>query len=309
MPKLNLLILFSLLVIVVSFSLVSAQDAPVLSKVEVDIWPEFDRPTMLVIYHLTLSSQTRLPAEIAFLIPNSAGSPHAVAVRQPDESLLSVPYSLERQNDQTRVILQATAPEIQLEYYDTALVKENSDRSYTFDWPGEFQVETFVISVQKPRTAKSIFFLPSTFAAKTGSDGLTYYLMNVGPLTQGQKFEVKLSYQKDNDELSYEMMPVAPIEPLDDTTIGFTNLTDILPWILGVLGFTLLFGGAFWYWRSGTKKTGFLLSNPEKPGTDSGPPANPAQDIQYVYCHACGKRASPGDHFCRTCGTALRMRQ
>jgi uncharacterized OB-fold protein len=27
---------------------------------------------------------------------------------------------------------------------------------------------------------------------------------------------------------------------------------------------------------------------------------------EYVYCSQCGKRATPGDRFCRTCGSELR---
>ena len=301
-----LLVLFLMLI---SFKLTQAQAETVISSIMVDLWPEFDRPSMLVIYHMTLSPQVNLPAEISFPIPRSAGSPHAVAIKQPDNNLISVPYTLERRDDWRFVVFQATAPEIQLEYYDFSLIMDGVDRFYTYSWPGAYPVDAFILTIQQPRSASGMLFRPSMFAAKSGADGLTYYLMNVGALTIGQQFEVSLTYQKETDVLSYSDMPVAPVEPLNDTTVGFTNLSGKLPWVLGSLGLLLIFGGALWYWRTGLKKTGsrsieYILQKIENTPTQSQ-----SGEIEFAYCPACGKRASPGDRFCRTCGTVLHPQQ
>ena len=66
------------------------QDIP-FSSVEVDLWPEFDRPTMLVIYHITLPAQAKLPAPMSLRIPASVGTPNAVAAKQPDGALVDHP--------------------------------------------------------------------------------------------------------------------------------------------------------------------------------------------------------------------------
>lgn len=297
-----LLVLFLMLI---SFKLTQAQADTVISSIKVDLWPEFDRPSMLVIYHMTLSPQVYLPAEISFPIPRSAGSPHAVAIKQPDNNLISVPYTLERQDEWRYVVFQATAPEIQLEFYDSSLIMDGVDRFYTYYWPGDYPVDAFIITVQQPKSASGMLFRPSMFAAKSGSDGLTYFLMNVGALTKGQQFEVSLTYQKETDVLTYSDMPVAPVEPLDDTTVGFTNLSDILPWVLGSLGLLLIFGGGTWYWRTGLKKTGSRSTEHFQQKTENTTSHTQPGDIEFAYCPACGKRASPMDRFCRTCGTAL----
>ncbi len=98
--------------ILFSFVSVQAQAEPVLASISVDLWPEYDRSSMLVIYHMILSPEVVLPAELSVPIPAGAGSPHAVAIRQPDNSLITVPYTLERQKDWAVVVFQATAPEI-----------------------------------------------------------------------------------------------------------------------------------------------------------------------------------------------------
>jgi hypothetical protein len=79
-----------------------------------------------------------------------------------------------------------------------------------------------------------------------------------------------------------------------------------LPWILGFLGIALIAGGGWWYWRSGLSKerSPAGAARPRrKPSTSREPAASPEG---YVYCHECGKRAGPGDRFCRACGARLR---
>jgi hypothetical protein len=78
-----------------------------------------------------------------------------------------------------------------------------------------------------------------------------------------------------------------------------------LPWILGILGVALIVGGGLWYWQSGKqsatdksrrrRRTARLKVSDETAAGDE------------VYCQNCGKRASVGDRFCRTCGTKLRI--
>ena len=60
----------------------AAQEKISLSQLEIDLWPEFDQPSMLVIYKATLPSGVSLPVDLTFRIPLAAGSPSAVAVQQ-----------------------------------------------------------------------------------------------------------------------------------------------------------------------------------------------------------------------------------
>ena len=46
-----------------------AQEPVRFSEVEVSLWPEYDRPTVLVIYRITLSADTTLPVNLSVQIP------------------------------------------------------------------------------------------------------------------------------------------------------------------------------------------------------------------------------------------------
>jgi hypothetical protein len=283
-----------------------AQEPLALSAVKVSLWPEFDRPNTLVIYRLTLPPQTTLPVEMSVRIPASTGSLNAVAANHPDGSLLNLTYSLEDDGEWTRVVFQATTPEVQLEYYDNSLVKEGTARRYEYRWPGDYAANSFVIEVQQPVGASDMRISPSLGAGNPGSDGLNYYTSEVGPLSQGQGFTISLAYQKADDSLSQDSVSVAPSAPLVDSASG-SNWSSALPYLLGGLGVLLLGGGAYWYWRSGQQEAPQVrrkrgarrkaAERSEPPGEASG----------YVYCHHCGKRAAQGDRFCRACGTQLRI--
>jgi hypothetical protein len=147
-------------------------------------------------------------------------------------------------------------------------------------------------------------------------DGLTYFRANEGALTKGQSFDITLDYDKTSDALSASSMPIAPKEPITENTTGRTAWAAVLPWVLGGLGVLLIAGGIVWYWQSGRQPSSTTRRGRHKPSAASQPAAGEATfdpgkaatpaDGKYIYCHQCGKRAGPGDRFCRACGTPLR---
>jgi hypothetical protein len=279
-----------------------------LSSVEVDLWPEFDRPAMLVIYRFTLSPLATLPAEMRLRIPDSAGAPNAVAAGTPDGSLINIPYDLEEAGGGwSWLVFQATTSELQVEYYDPGLVKDGSARHFEYTWPGDFAVDAFAVEVQQPVGASEMRIKPGMFSANEGRDGLMYYTLDVGSLTADQPVEITVDYQKADERLSSSGQPLESSGPLDDTALGRKSMTEVLPWLLGLLGMLLIVGGGLWYWRSGhqepqTKRRRGSRRKPTAQGELGG-----VLEGEHVYCHQCGKRAASGDRFCRTCGTQLRL--
>jgi len=301
----RIIAIFILMVLLFPFN-TFAQVEPPLAAVSVDLWPEFDRPTTLVIYHITLSSQVSLPYQMSVRIPAAAGAPHAVAVQQPGGALISVPFEQEPEVGWTRVIFQATAPEIQLEYYDPGLEIDGNRRSFQYTWPGDYAVDAFSVEIQRPIGASEVQIKPGMVSSRQGTDGLTYYQMNVGPLSKSQTFEISVEYLKETAELSFSNLTVAPSAALDGPNSGKASMTSFLPWILGFLGLALIIGGAVWYWQSGRQKVETKKEPRNRRSSKAQAFSEDGQEGK-IYCHQCGKRASPGDRFCRACGTQLRI--
>jgi hypothetical protein len=285
----------------------NAQTALTLPSAEVDLWPEYDRPDMLVIYHLTLPSSVSLPYEMTIRIPASIGDPNAVAARQPDNSLFKIPYTRQVEGNWSLLTFRATTLDVQVEYYDPSLQKNGADRHFVYNWPGDYAVSSFVIQVQQPVAATNMQISPNLGQSQKGSDGLTYYTAEEGAMKVGQPFTITIDYKKPNDNLSGPTVQVQSSAPLSTTPNSRFSWTTLLPWALGVLGVLLIVGGGTWYWWTGREKNESALRRPRrKPVVFETKEAKTDSDGGFVYCHNCGKRANPGDRFCRTCGTALR---
>jgi hypothetical protein len=282
------------------------------TEVEVDLWPEYDRPEVLVIYHVKLPSDIPLPAEVTLRIPAVVGKPHAVAVRQMDGALLNAVYEQELDGEWSIIRVTATMPEIQLEYYDPQIVKDEGLRSFTFEWLGDYAADTMRIAIQQPIGAQQMSVTPDlgSFVQHQG-DPMQYYTMDVGSPKAGETVSVELTYFKDSDILSIEGLQVQPSAPINGNPGTQSGWVTILPWLIGGLGVLLLIGGGLWYWRINAVETPSVskrrrrrankaIKSPEQVSVQND------SDTQNIYCHQCGKRAVAGDRFCRVCGTKLR---
>jgi len=284
----------------------AAQARTDFARVTVDLWPEFDRPMMLVIYNIRLGPDVALPAAVQVQIPASAGAPNAVAVCQ-DDGCFNTTFTQEAAGKWSTLDIQATRADLRVEYYDPDLVIEDNARHYEYIWPGGHVVDDFTVVFQKPADASDLRIKPGMVTAEQGQDSLTYYTLQVGALKAAQKVNVGIDYQKPNDRLTYPSIPVVPSGPLD-TSLGGNTVLSALPLVLGLLGLLLIVGGGVWYWQSGHQppRGKRVRRVRHKPAVAAFQPEGEAANGN-VYCHQCGKRALPGDRFCRVCGTQLRL--
>jgi hypothetical protein len=299
--------LFGLLCLAVLLlpSSVFAQDDVTLSELQIDLWPEFDRPNMLVMYDGTLSPSVSLPATLTFRIPAAAGDPNAVAVRQVDGTLYTADYERRVSGDWSLVSFTATSPQFRFEYYDPGLVKEGAQRHFEYQWPGDYGVERLLVRVQQPSGAPSMRISPNMGGGQLNEEeGLVYYGTEIGVVSQGDSFTIILDYENESDRLTSGNLQVEPSAPITPDTPGRIDLTKALPWALGALGLLLIAGGGWWYWQSGREE-----EKPEKRRRHRATASMSQAAVQGegVYCHQCGKRAEAGDRFCRACGTKLRI--
>ena len=280
---------------------VLAQSSVVLPAVEVDLWPEFDNPGMLVIMRISLPASTTLPTQFTLRIPAKAGRPNAVATRQEDGSLVDATYEFNEAGSWNELVIDAATSELQIEYYDPRLEKDGNQRSFQYEWPGDYTVQSMSMQFQAPRGAYNVL-LPTPFdAGQLAQDDLVYHTADIGQLQVGEQLSVDVKYQKNDDQLTVAGGTIAP-DPVAETN---QRLMSAIPYVLGILGVAFLVGSLIWYVRSGrgqVKKNPRRIRSRHRPAvhgdeSDTGP---------HIYCHSCGKRASPGDRFCRTCGTQLR---
>lgn len=276
-----------------------AESTVVFDQLDVLLWPEYDRPDMLVIYKIALSASTKLPAQINLRIPQAAGSPYNVAVEEADGQLYTLNYTTAQEGEWLVVSLTAPTSRLQIEYYDPGLARSGDRREYQFRWAGDAEINNLIVHVQQPLTARNLQVAPDMGSWESGPDGLQYYVEDVGSVPAGTPLTVKLSYTKSDDTLSVpDLAPLQPSQPIGPSSAQL-RMQEALPYVLGGIGIVLIAGGGLWFW---------LISRKRQIGPVHRHPAS-AERLNNggeIYCHQCGRRAARDDVFCRSCGTRLR---
>lgn len=294
----RIITLLFLTALLFSFQPAHAQGQPTLSTVDVWVWPEYDQPSVLVIYHILVAPQTSLPATMTFRIPAAAIKPNAVAVGQAANAVtdVGVQYSLEPAGDWINIKLQVTGPAIQLEFYDPTISKQGKSREFVYQWPGDYAVTSFRIELQQPFDASQMVTAPVLGEISNIPNDLTYHVGDFGPFQAGESFSLKVNYQKPTDDLSVSAMPVQSSAPVDKNTAGRVSLQTYMPWLAAGAGVLLVAAGLYYYFRGQPRPRQVRRRHDIPAETAEGP----------KYCPQCGTRARPGDRFCRTCGTRMR---
>lgn len=281
-----------------------AQGPVEFDSMEIDVWPEYDQPEALVIYKITIASQATMPAQITLRMPKTASQPPTVAMKDVDGQLYNLNFTTTADGDWVKINFTAPSPNLQFEYYDPGLTKNGEARSFEFHWPGDYTVNNMVFVVQQPLHATQMTILPSQGAATTGADKLTYYGNTIGPVQSGQNFTYKISYNNP-DGLTAPPGSVQPPNPIPSTQ-PTQQLTTII--LIAMLGVILIGGGAGWFFWQRRPRRIEPAQRRHTPASAARTSSGSSEGTRFgdtIYCHQCGKRAAPGDVYCRICGTRL----
>ena len=276
---------------------VAPQSDVVFTTLGIDLWPEYDRPEVLVIYRASIAPGVALPAQVSFRIPAAAGPPTAVAERQTDGQLISLPFERRVEGDGDTAFIEFTANRrvVQMEYYDPALERDGALRSFTFTWSSSHDVGALSVSAQQPDLAQNLTTTPPATTQAAGVDGLMYHTISLAALKSGESVDVRLSYEKVSDQLSTETMPAAapiPSAPMAGPG-GGTSDTQIVVIVMAALMVVAIIAGA-----------GVLRSRrrlPRPGGLARGAAAGASR-----FCTQCGAAGAAADRYCHRCGAAFR---
>lgn len=274
-----------------------AQGAVSLETVAVQFWPEYDQPSMLVIYDFSLPATASLPAEVLLRIPREANL-IAVASNTPDGGLVNADFSgpTNRGEWQTITVKIETQTGYHVEYYQP-LSRAGTTRRFDYVWPGDYAVDSFSVSLRSSVDTSSVTLEPALDPAPT-NDNVLAYQKSLGPLAAGQQFVLHINYAKSTDTLAAPSEGIQPSAPVDENTSGRVMVSNYLPYIFGGLTLVLITGVVLYFWRSGGRRN----------RREHRHPAARAENEKdgEVYCHQCGTRARAHDRFCRVCGSKLR---
>jgi len=272
---------------------------PRLASLNIEIWPEYDRPSALVILRGAIAEGVKLPAAVTLRLPAASGGPGAVAYSNTAEgNLLNLKH--ERANAGEFVTVKFETPErfFHVEFYEPIATTVPA-RSFRYVWPGDLAVDHVTVVVQEPASATEISVEPKLDGTSTGQDGLHYRVADLGALEAGKSLPITLRYTKvggrptaENLKPKASELPAAATAPPSvpaaaPVPVAAAASGGLPDWALplALLALLGLLGAGFilWWWRR------------------ESPPARPAARV----CAKCGAVQASGNRFCGNCGAKV----
>lgn len=308
-----LLAVFLLLGLMPALTSQAQSPASTLEQLAVDIWPDFDQPSVLFLMTGTLPASAPSPATVTIPIPADATINAVARVNSGGSMIADIDF-----DDSTpgRLTLTTPDPNFRVEYY---MPYETVDgrTTFTFDWQADLTVDEMLTSVQQPALATTLTTTPPAAEVSTGQDGLQYHYLPPEAVPAGERYSVSSSYTMARQELTAEVVseqqpspiqPPASSQPSQSSDAGFNWAL-----MLAVMGGLIILAAAIWFIVSGRSsksrsgKSRILKPKPAGRATANRPSKKAtARSSGPKYCHECGTPIEPGDRFCRNCGAALK---
>jgi hypothetical protein len=308
------LLLLLAVTLLIPNTIVLAQDFVHFDLFQVDIWPEYDRPEVLVTYKITLASDVTLPVELKLHIPAESGRPSNLVRRDMDGLFYPLSYTVKPDGQWLEVSFTTSSSQVQLEYYDPNLIRNGKQHRFDYIWPGDYFVHQMNLRVQQPANASGMDITPSlgiamldkpaasqtqesasqVGTARSEEDGFFYYSILFNNV-YGSPLHIGIKYEKPDSALSSDLQPVKLLETVQaESSLSLALKT--IPWVPLIGGIVLVLIAIFALLEGGRH---LPLVAAHYDDENKG-------DKKVVYCQNCGKRADPKkETICLSCGQKL----
>jgi hypothetical protein len=265
-----------------------------IDSLAVEIWPDYDRASVLVLLTGTLLADAKLPASITLPFPAAAQLNAVARVDSGDGEMKDITTYTQTPDEITFV---TTVLQFRVEYYFPYTL-DNDHRTFTFKWSADLSVNNFQIRVQQPKSASSLTTVPGTIDVASEADGFTYHAFPIKFVPAGQPFSVTVDYTMDSDQLSVASLVSPGVEesaspPLAREKAGI-NWSIVVMVVGGIIILVVL------VWQFAARRAG--SSRPEVR------PAESKSASASRFCTHCGNPIAKEDKFCSKCGSALKER-
>ncbi len=213
-----------------------------LASVNVALWPEYDRPAMLVILRASLAPSVSLPAVAVLPVPAFVVTPHAVAQRGEGGTLLVADYTREVVGEVAYVSINTQSHDVQLEYY-ADLTSVEATRSFVWQWPEASAEIAFTFEVQLPKDATGAVVTPTPERIETGDDGRQFLLGVFGKVAGLGTNQVSVRYARPQGLAVQSVAAVRVAEP-----VAPVNNPTWVWWVLA-LALTVFVASVVVFWR------------------------------------------------------------
>lgn len=275
----------------------------------VEVWPEYDKPAVLVIANGTIAEGTALPVTLRVPVPSGV-TINAVADVDASGNLLTAEWRTEDTPSGQDVIFDLDAPGFVVEYYVDG-ISAPPNRSFDLSLVVPYAAQQGTLTLRQPERASDMQINPALAQTGTDSLGNPLYSQQLGLLTAGQEIPLSVSYTKPDAEPSVSAtQPAASSQqPLTPASTA-SSTANWLPWV--VAGLVLVLVGALvvylvmqWQQRKAARSRQARRREDRERGVSPAPKTPPSvvdSRYQNAFCPQCGHKFEQSDKFCRGCG-------
>ena len=264
-----------------------------IDSLTVELWPDYDRASVLVLLTGALPADTRLPATVTLPIPETA-QVNAVARIDSSDGKMKDDISYNPVPDGISFI----TPDVRfrLEYY-LPYTMNNNQRTFSFSWIASISVNKFKLKVQRPFFASQLATEPVSINVFSGEDGLTYYTFPEQVVPAGQSFSVRVDYTMSTDQLSVEHLaqagtgvqePGLPPPAKTGTDVNWPLLAVVAGGLIIVMVFV---------WKIAIRRAETKRPKPRN--------TTAKKESYSKFCSNCDNPVDTDDKFCGKCGASL----
>ncbi len=265
-----------------------------IDSLDIEIWPDYDKASVLVLLTGKLPGDTQLPASVTLPLPEVA---QLNAVARIDSKDGNMKDDIVSSTDPPGSLTFITSDlRFRVEYYLPYTV-DTSQRSFDYTWLAAIAVNNLQLRVQRPTSASSLNTEPAPANVVRGADGFDYHLFPARAVPAGKPFLLHVDYKMTTAQLSATSLPrqntsiQTPVIPATPSTGSGIN------WALAaIVAGGLIFIVAL-VWQIASRRPSPNIRKPIDSRVE--------RQSQAKFCHNCGEPIDEDDIFCRGCGSEL----
>jgi hypothetical protein len=268
-----------------------------INTMEVEIWPEYDDPRVLLIYRGTMPPDQPLPTDFSFIVPSDAQVHMAGAVDQNGGHVHALFQERDRGDGTKEIFYRLEHPNFYMEFYYDPLTGAEQ-RQFRYPLVSPFPIADLKVSVQQPLRTSGFGVNPATSNVVRDQKGFSYYIVSFGAVPAGEERSVSVAYRKTDREPSVAgQQPGGGVPERQRRTMkGILVGAGIL--LIGVVGYGLFAASQRKKVRSGRAGAHAARPVPAGPTQAGGKPSR--------FCTQCGAGVEKTDKFCSNCGHQVR---
>ena len=266
----------------------------VIDSLDIEIWPDYDRASVLVLLTGALPGDTRFPASVTLPFPKAAQL-NAVARIDGKDGIMKddIVSSINSAG-----LLTFITPDLRfrVEYYLPYAVAK-SQRSFDYTWLADVTVNNLQLRVQRPTSASTLNIEPAAANVERGGDGFDYHIFPARAVPAGKPFALHVDYKMITSQLSATSLPRKNIN-IQTSAIPATSRTGYgIDWALAaiVAGGLIFIVALIWQ----------ITSRRAAPNIRKPIDSRVERQSQAKFCRNCGEPIDEGDRFCSGCGSEL----